>query len=283
MSKAHDLTAVLEQFLETAANSKRLRAKAAIEAKLEKAMAATFRRQGKWFVKALKKADSRFQEAMEIDSFDAIWNGEPTAIRQAFIRSIQNATQEALLLGGAGLIDDIRKTMTFESAISFDLKNPRAVAWLKGRAAERVTMIDETTKNTVAGIVNQGIKSGTSYNDIARQLIEKFDHFAIGKPQEHIDSRAHLIAVTEVGEAYAEGNLQAGQELQSAGIAMEKAWSTSADERVSDGCRDNAAVGWIPINDAFPSGHQRPLRFPGCRCDILMRRKKEIPNGKKAN
>ena len=39
----------------------------------------------------------------------------------------------------------------------------------------------------------------------------------------------------------------------------------------SDGCDENAAAGWLPLAAAFPSGHQRPLRFPGCRCDLLMR------------
>jgi hypothetical protein len=95
----------------------------------------------------------------------------------------------------------------------------------------------------------------------------------MGMPQQHIDSRAHLVAVTETGNAYAEGQLEVAQELAAAGIEMEKAWITVGDDRVTEGCRENEAAGWIGLDDPFPSGHQRPLRFPGCRCDLLTRRK----------
>jgi len=39
-------------------------------------------------------------------------------------------------------------------------------------------------------------------------------------------------------------------------------WSTVGDERVSDGCIANAAVGWIPVDQLFPSGHQHPTPVP---------------------
>jgi hypothetical protein len=54
---------------------------------------------------------------------------------------------------------------------------------------------------------------------------------------------------------------------------MEKRWLTVGDDRVSDGCKDNQRAGWIALNDAFPSGDDRPLRFPGCRCVVQYRRK----------
>jgi CBS domain-containing protein len=38
------------------------------------------------------------------------------------------------------------------------------------------------------------------------------------------------------------------------------------DDRVSDGCIENGNAGWIDNKEAFPSGHQFPPRFPGCRC-----------------
>jgi len=65
------------------------------------------------------------------------------------------------------------------------------------------------------------------------------------------------------------------QSLQSAGLPMEKSWLTSRDGRVSDGCMQNEDAGWIPLDDAFPSGDMRPLRFPGCRCALLTRMMKE--------
>lgn len=65
--------------------------------------------------------------------------------------------------------------------------------------------------------------------------------------------------------------------LQNAGLEMEKSWLTVGDSRVSEGCAANAAAGWIGLEEEFPSDgtydRQRPPRFPGCRCDILYRRK----------
>lgn len=84
---------------------------------------------------------------------------------------------------------------------------------------------------------------------------------------------ANNIIVHNCGEAYEEGSLQVGKELAGMGLEIEHYWLTVGDSRVSDGCRANEAAGWIPLDQAFPSGHMRPLRFPGCRCTALTRRK----------
>jgi hypothetical protein len=97
---------------------------------------------------------------------------------------------------------------------------------------------------------------------------------AVGKPQQHIDSRAHLIAVTELGNAFEDGSLGAARRMAAMGLEMEKKWLTVGDQRVSEGCRTNQAAGWIPIDRPFPSGHDRPLRFPGCRCTAQYQRKR---------
>ena len=102
--------------------------------------------------------------------------------------------------------------------------------------------------------------------------MDRFEEFAVGKPQKHIDSRAHLIAITEIGEAYEVGNATVADDLRQAGLPMEKSWLHSRDGKVSDGCLRNAEDGWIPIEQAFTSGHMHPLRFPGCRCAALYRR-----------
>jgi uncharacterized protein with gpF-like domain len=157
-------------------------------------------------------------------------------------------------------------------ALSFTLKNPRAVAYLREYGAQRVTMINETTRQYIKTVITQGVEEGWSYDKTAKAITERYSEFAVGKPQQHIKSRSHLISITEAGEAYVEGNMEVAQDLEAAGLTMMKKWSTVGDSRVSDGCRENAAVGWIPLNQAFPSGHQRPLRFPGCRCDLLTKR-----------
>ena len=63
------------------------------------------------------------------------------------------------------------------------------------------------------------------------------------------------------------------QDLADHGIEMEKQWSSMKDDKVSDGCNANELDGWIPISQPHSSGDMHPLRFPGCRCDELYRRK----------
>lgn len=149
------------------------------------------------------------------------------------------------------------------------LPNLRARAYAKKHAAEAVTQINDVTRKEIARIVSDGVKSGASYNDIAKDIKSKFEEFAVPSPQKHIPNRAVLVAVTELANAYCEGNAQVGDYLQSNGVKMMKAWQTLEDDRVSDGCKENEQAGWIPIDKEFPSGHMHPPRFPGCRCDFM--------------
>ena len=149
------------------------------------------------------------------------------------------------------------------------LPNLRARAYAKKHAAEAVTQINDVTRKEIARIVSDGVKSGASYNDIAKSIKSKFEEFAVPEPQKHIPNRAVLVAVTELANAYCEGNAQVGDYLQSNGVKMMKAWQTLEDDRVSDGCKENEQAGWIPIDKEFPSGHMHPPRFPGCRCDFM--------------
>ena len=149
------------------------------------------------------------------------------------------------------------------------LPNLRAQEYAEKHAAEAVTQIDDTTREEIARIVSDGVKSGSSYNDIAKAIKDKFEEFAVPMPQKHVSNRATLVAVTELANAYCEGNAQVGNYLQDNGVKMMKAWQTLEDDRVSDGCKENERAGWIPIGKEFPSGHMHPPRFPGCRCDFL--------------
>jgi hypothetical protein len=184
-----------------------------------------------------------------------------------FLAAIQDAVGAGLEAGAKAQSD------TLGIGVSFDLKNPRAVAYLEQHGAALVTKIDDTTREYIKTVVTNGVRDGQSYDEIAKSISDRYEEFKVGKPQEHIDSRAHLVAVTEMGEAYEAGNQIVAQDLMDAGLDMEKFWQTSEDERVSDGCQENQDAGWIPIADPFPSGHMHPLRFPGCRCMALYRRK----------
>lgn len=50
---------------------------------------------------------------------------------------------------------------------------------------------------------------------------------------------------------------------------MVKSWLTAGDDRVDAHCRANEAAGWIPLDQPFPSGHQRAQGHQACRCTTL--------------
>lgn len=244
------LLPALMRFLEAADAADRKR----LEERLASTSAAAFADQGAAFVAAIAAGHDLFA-ALEIAL---------TAGRTVLQTAIQAATNAAVMAG-------IQQQVTALD-LSFDLPNPRAAAYAEQHAAEMVTRIDSTTRTVIHDIIAQGTREGWSYDEIAKRITEQFAEFAAGKPQQHIDSRAHLVAVTEVGNAYEEGNLIVARGLQDAGLPMEKHWQTVGDARVSAGCRANEAAGWILLAEQFPSGHDRPLRFPGCRCTALYRR-----------
>lgn len=212
--------------------------------------------------------NSKFSEALPPDEFNFIWAQVQSETVALIAKPVEEAVMKALLAGGvAGMAEMGMKPV-------FDLKNPRAVKYLQDYGATMVTGVNDTTRGILQTLITQAGEEGWSYKKTAEAIIAKFEEFGVGRPQDHIDSRAHLIAVTELGNAYEEGNRIPVMDLQDAGIEMEKSWSTVGDGKVSQGCLDNEAEGWIRVDQAHSSGHQRPLRFPGCRCEERYRRKK---------
>jgi hypothetical protein len=246
------------------------RAKA--EARLEKAMQKAFKRQGNLFAEgfdALKPVKEAEGDGLIIvpeewrELFDAI-AGETVS---DFVDPIQSEAEDGVLKAGQALIQSIGVKVVW------NLQNERAIAYLDEYAAKRVAELNQVTKERIATIIRQGNKAGWSYDKVARAIIAEFEAYAAPRSQKHIQTRAHLIAVTEVGEAYTNGAYGAAEEIEATGIEMEKSWLTSGDDRVSSGCLINGSEEWIPLKQAHKSGDLHPLRFPGCRCDELYRRK----------
>lgn len=234
---------------------------------LQPTLATLFKRQGGALVRSLSTMRKHFAESTSSE-FDDIFDSATLDTSTDMHDSLQDAIESALLAGGKDLIKE------FSSDLAFSLTTPRAEAYYVDYGASLIKNIDDVSRERIKTIVLAGIENGTSYSEVARQIKAEYKQMAIGMPQKHIRSRAELIAVTEMGNAYSEGNLIAALELQDAGLAMQKSWLTIGDRRVSAGCKDNAGVGWIDLDDDFPSGHARPLRFPGCRCVALYRRKR---------
>jgi hypothetical protein len=214
------------------------------------------------------------REAIDGGLLDPLFDKAALRSFQVFAAPLKAAIWAALRAGSKKLIADLGLP------ISFSLKNPRALAYLEVHGAELVKQINETTRGQIHLVVNHALDNGWSYQKTALAIQKRFAgyhdpgswwNFDAPRPQKHIDSRAHLIAVNEVGNAYEEGNFVIVLDLADSGIKTEKYWSTMGDDRVSEGCRTNEAEGWIPSEQNHISGHAHPLRFPGCRCDEMYR------------
>lgn len=270
------------EFIEAVKRARKMKKREQAARRLELALRKAFKEQGRLFVRGLSQFKDRFTEAARIaspfgdDKMNVDESMAPTEWMFVFYENakktfalfekpIDSAAQAALISGAANTIAELGIN------ISFDLKNPRAVAYLDRHGAAQVTKINETTRDYLHTIITQAVNEGWSYQRTAEAIIARYKEFQVGSPLEHIDSRAHLIAVTESGNAYMEGTLQVAQDLHAAGIEMEKSWSRASG--YDDECAQNEAAGWIPINDPFPSGDMRPLAHPGCLCDMLTRMK----------
>jgi hypothetical protein len=230
-------------------------------------ISAAFQAQGASFLKAFAALQGRFQEAISPSDWGPLFTQAELDTLAVLLKPITELQSAALDAGVRHAIADL------ELGGSFKLPQPRAVAFLRQQGADRVTMINATTRDGLRSLMAQAVDEGWSYNRTAKEIKARFDGFAFKLPQQHIEDRAMLVAVTEAGDAYEEGGMQVGRHLASMGLEMEKSWLTVKDSRVTPGCRANESEGWIPLEKAFSSGHQRPLRFPGCRCCGLQRRK----------
>lgn len=191
-----------------------------------------------------------------IQNWDRLWEEIAARTTNQLQEAVAASEADGLITGASQL-----KRM-FNSATSFNLANPRAVAWFaqNGGSVDRIAGIQRTTGDQIKTIMTNALDNGWSYNQTAKEISDKFDEFS--------RDRAERIAVNETTQAYEEGNYLFAKAIEDDGTVMTKAWNVSNDERVCERCRANAAVGYIPIDEAFPSGDQLPPLHLGDRCFI---------------
>lgn len=162
------------------------------------------------------------------------------------------------------------------------------------RATTLVTQMAQSDIRAIGEAVARGLERGDGVQAIARRLetvkelnapqakrLDKYirDMLETDLPDEKVAARAErmrqkllrerkeMIAQAEARYAVEEAHRV---EARAAGKKY-KSWITSMDERVSDGCEENQAAGWIKIDKAFPSGDMKTPRHPRCRCTIAYR------------
>jgi SPP1 gp7 family putative phage head morphogenesis protein len=137
------------------------------------------------------------------------------------------------------------------------LANDRAVKYATDRSAELVTMITDTTRDSLRSAIADSLEAGESTNQLAARLQ---DSYAFS------DERAQVIARTEMARADIQGSLEG---YRASGVVDGKQWVTANDDLVSDDCNECAAEGVIALESNFTTGVQGPPNHPNCRCDVI--------------
>jgi hypothetical protein len=212
------------------------------------------------YLARFSRYQSVLREALSDDNIDDLFDATNVSIRMG--NAIESAVENGLTEGATSLLDQVAD---FNPDIVFNLKNPRAVEYLTNYGVTRVSQIDETSKDILRGILQREMSHGTSYARMATLIRHQFADWSV--------KRARLIAITEIGNAYQQGNLIVGLDLKAAGLEMQKSWLTRGDDKVDSHCAGNAADGWIDVSKAHSSGAMVPLDHPRCRCVELYRRK----------
>lgn len=267
------LEAPLVRFLEATTHDRRERVLAPTIAKGERRLQRAFRAQGAAFLRRFARLKNRFtvaevrlkEDALPDPEWTPLFDQAATETLDLFETPLTAMAEASLATGAREAIADLSVDM------SFDLAFPEATAYVEEHGAAMVANINETTRAGIHGILTEASDNGWSYDKTAKAIKERYREMAVGRPQEHIRSRAHMIAVTESGNGYETGGHIVGQRLAAAGLDMQHAWLSVSDSRVSAECWGNQAAGWIPLDQAFPSGHDHPLAHPACRCTGLTR------------
>ena len=265
--KARELSTMAERFTSATIYLKKVKDKNRIARQHLPEVKAFFARQEKMVLLRLQMLQSFYQpipDTRQMESptkdalkrWDELWKGVEFDTNADLQKTI-TAIERDGLQGGA---DQLATLLKFNAKSTFALSNPRAVKWYanNGGSLGYIKDIQITTRDRLQAVIVKALDEGQSYNQVAKEISKTFDGFS--------RDRARLIAVHESAQAYEAGNMAFSQSLKDEGIRMEKMWQNSGDDRVSDGCLENTADGWIPIDEPHSSGDQNPPRFPGCRC-----------------
>ena len=223
-----------------------------------------FIRQARYFLDGFAQLQGHFSEGLA-DEWDPIWQRASGATYAYFVSQMESIAARGLTAGAKSA------AATMDVSVAFDLAHPAAVSYMASHAAEAVTGIDETTRAYLNTLLTRGIDEGWSYDTTARAIIDRFAQFSIGNALQHIQSRAHLIAVTENANAYIQGAKAIATEVLSGlpdGLGMNKAWITAGDGAVCEDCAAGEDDGVIAESESFSNGDDEPPDHPGCRCDV---------------
>lgn len=129
--------------------------------------------------------------------------------------------------------------------------------YLKDAGFSRLTGdIDQTTVNNLGKAIADAYESGLAFDGIVQAVKDSF--------ADANDVRAHMIAQTELNDAYNQSLMHFGQQAG----AKKKSWLVDLAPCIV--CIENAADGEIGLDEEFASGDDAPPAHVNCMCSIMV-------------
>lgn len=193
----------------------------------------------------------------------------PKAVHDAVLKVFPPLLLQIMKVGGNVELKKLKKLRNLAPAVkgqphstiepfdlAFDVESKEAIAWAKEHAGKLAVGISDTTREDIAEAVaaaleGEGIES--AYDDILA---------AVGD-----ESRAEMIARTEIMDAANEGLAQSWEQAVEAGLLTgreKKVWISTSN--CCDECEELDGEE-VPLNEDFSAGDDPPLH-PNCRCTM---------------
>jgi hypothetical protein len=240
------------------------------EVRLEAVLFRKFAKQQKYIIESMRDLSAFKEKTIVVETKlleDEIREMLKLLPEQEEIANAIVATSKVVMLKGGR--NAIEQYALGSVGISFNLRNERAIQYLKGKhdlmLSDFQGSINKTTKDRVLEIIRDGVNNRSTYTQMAQQIE------ALSTAGIFSRARGQTIAVAEVGKAYEFGNYVPVDEFaQRTGRRVIKHWQTVGDERVTPECHENesASAAGIPHNVPFASGDLTAPRStnPKCRC-----------------
>ena len=222
-----------------------------------------FKRQLESFASLLERETKSTTDTVVADFMDENWDEIPLYISEQIPK-----------LANQGMNDvkkDWKKELGAWYGLSFDIDSSPASNFIRNKEklnlSQKDGSISKTTQDELKRIIADWIDEWMWYWAIAKQIRE-VEPFVFSK------SRAELIAVQEVWQAYWFGNYQPFVDMQQDWYIFEKKWLTSHDAKVRETHTQNEEEGWVPLDHEYSAtwwDSYAPSQDFRCRCYMTQR------------
>jgi hypothetical protein len=225
----------------------------AAEGRIRELLAVFFAEQAAKLVEAYPPDDRK-----PLDWDEDAWAGLAPAISLQLRTGFEQAAQQAL--DALPISKDDSPEISEDEPLDINKDDlwkkvqPHAAEFANARAAELVAQIADTTRNTVAVLVQKSLEEDLT----PQQFKDVVEQYWLFSPE-----RAELIAETELIGSHTRGTLAAWTQ---SGLVPGYKWV--CDGRPCVTCAANGASRPVEIGERFPSGHDGPPVHPRCQCAL---------------